>query len=213
MAPLELDGNTLSEKHRHYNKLVDEALKSNEALRPLQSADDDIQNLIKIDVACRARNVDYILEVFKSEDELYVSKAIKRSTWLITDPQYAHIINPEYLYTNLYSQMTLKAFNKLMLNVRLHLKDEKRVEAFYDYINEKDVKLARKWLQNCSVSFVERVVKDIEEVQKDYIDTSVHQRLFKKSFSVYETHIKRSGYYFHGTKDSDFMLKMFPEKV
>lgn len=199
MAPLELEGETLGKKHEHYNKLVKEASKDYLLQEP--SEDDDIRRLLNIDIASKNRNVDYILGILKSEDELYVSKTIKRSTWLITDPQYAHIINPEHLYTEMYSQMTSKSFNKFMLHIRLHLKDEKRVEAFYNYTMEKrNAKSAYKWLQHCSVPFVETEILKYNQEIPDYLV----KRLFEKSFTIFEAYHKK---YEWMMKESLFLLK------
>ncbi|XP_050553068.1 uncharacterized protein LOC126911240 [Spodoptera frugiperda] len=96
MPSLTLEGNTLGEKRRHFNKLVADAVASKHyELTPIGDTDSDIDNLLKIEIACKARNVDYVIEVMKSKDMLYAATAIKKSTWLITDPQYAHIINPD----------------------------------------------------------------------------------------------------------------------
>ncbi|XP_035448112.2 uncharacterized protein LOC118274604 [Spodoptera frugiperda] len=159
MPELTLEEDTLGEKCRHFNKLVADAVASKHyELTPIGDTDSDIDNLLKIEIACKARNVDYVIEVMKSKDMLYAATAIKKSTWLITDPQYAHIINPEYLHTQLKPYMTTKAFNKLMLHVRLNLKDESRVEAFYEHF--KDTDSGCKWLQNCSIPFIENVLKN-----------------------------------------------------
>ncbi|XP_035448117.2 uncharacterized protein LOC118274608 [Spodoptera frugiperda] len=173
MSPLTIEGDTLGEKRRHFNKLVADAVASEHyELTPIGDTDSDIDNLLKIEIACKARNVDYVIEVMKSKDMLYAATAIKKSTWLITDPQYAHIINPEYLHTQLKPYMTTKAFKKLILHVRLNLKDESRVEAFYDYFTEYSTK--EKWLQNCSAPFIENAIKD-------YVTLRQFKRLCKKS--------------------------------
>ncbi|XP_022831698.1 uncharacterized protein LOC111360097 isoform X2 [Spodoptera litura] len=178
MLPLTLEGDTLGEKRRHFNKLVADAVASNHyELTPISDTDSDIDNLLKIEIACKTRNVDYVIEVMKSKDMLYAATAIKKSTWLITDPQYANIINPEYLHTQLKPYMTTKAFNKLLLHIRLNLKDETRVEAFYEHI--KDVDSACKWLQNCSIPFVENVVKS-----ERHVPMWLFKRLCKRSASL-----------------------------
>ncbi|CAH0696771.1 unnamed protein product [Spodoptera exigua] len=165
MPPLTLEGETLGEKRRNFNKLVADAVASKHyELTPISDTDSDINNLLKIEIACKNRNVDYVIEVMKSKDMLYASTAIKKSTWLITDPQYANIINPEYLHTQLKPYMTTKAFNKLMLHIRLNLKDESRVETFYEYF--KETENACKWLQNCSIPFIENVIQNERLVPK-----------------------------------------------
>ncbi|XP_039752623.1 uncharacterized protein LOC120628361 [Pararge aegeria] len=181
MAPLSVDGDTLGQKHQNYNKIVNEAIKNNptQQITALNYEESDLDNLYKIDIACNRRNVEYILEVLKSEDMLYVSRAIKQSTWLITDQQYASIINPEYLYNSLSPQMTTKAFNKLVLHIRLNLEDENRVEAFFNYCKKEDLQKAFKWLPGCSNLFIE----DIIQGHADDIPERIFKRLYEKSIT------------------------------
>ncbi|KAJ8711301.1 hypothetical protein PYW07_008543 [Mythimna separata] len=175
MSPLTLEGDTLGEKRRHFNKLVEDAIADKHyELCNIRADHSDVDNLLKIDIACKTRNVDYIMEVMKSTDMLYAATAIKKSTWLITEQQYAHIINPEYLHTQLLPSMNPKSFNKLMLHIRLNLKDETRVETFYEYLKETDS--AYKWLQNCSIPFIENVIKN-----ERLIPLSLFKRLCKRS--------------------------------
>ncbi|KAJ8711299.1 hypothetical protein PYW07_008541 [Mythimna separata] len=159
IPPMTLEGDTLGEKRRHFNKLVGDAIADKHyELCNIRADDSDLDNLLKIDIACKTRNVDYIMEVMKSTDMLYAATAIKKSTWLITEQQYAHIINPEYLHTQLLPSMNPKSFNKLMLHIRLNLKDETRVETFYEYL--KGQENAYKWLQNCSIPFTKNVIQN-----------------------------------------------------
>ncbi|KAH9641478.1 hypothetical protein HF086_006094 [Spodoptera exigua] len=207
MPLLTIEGETLGEKRRHFNKLVADAVASKHyELTPIDYTDSDIHNLLKIEIACKTRNVDYVIEVMKSKDMLYASTAIKKSTWLITDPQYANIINPEYLHTQLKPYMTTKAFNKLMLHVRLNLKDERRVETFYEYFKETDT--ACKWLHNCSFPFIENVIKNERLVPK-----WLFERLCKRSsrFLIYNARVEM---YPHERGQSVlFMLKSQTESV
>uniref|UniRef100_A0A2A4IS17 Uncharacterized protein n=1 Tax=Heliothis virescens TaxID=7102 RepID=A0A2A4IS17_HELVI len=191
MPPLTLDGDSLGEKHRHLNKLVQEAIANEQYELPNISAENsDIDNLLKIKVAAKTRNVDYIIQVIKSNDMLYAATAIKKSTWLVTEAQYAHIINPEYLHTQLQPSMNTKTFNKLMLHIRLHLKDEKRVETFYEYL--KDTASGYKWLQNCSIPFIENVIKNERLVPLD-----LFKRLCRRSahFMKYYTRVEGESVY------------------
>ncbi|KAF9805808.1 hypothetical protein SFRURICE_009440 [Spodoptera frugiperda] len=200
---LMLEGETLGKKRRHFNKLVADAVASKHyELTPIGDTDSDIDNLLKIEIACKARNVDYVIEVMKSKDMLYAATAIKKSTWLITDPQYAHIINPEYLHTQLKPYMTTKAFNKLMLHVRLNLKDESRVEAFYEHF--KDTDSGCKWLQNCSIPFIENVMKSERPVP-----VWLFKRLCKRSsrFLSYNHKITNIKPYSRSLQAVLFMLK------
>ncbi|OWR54952.1 uncharacterized protein LOC116777173 [Danaus plexippus] len=194
MAPLIIDGETLGEIHRKYNKIVNETDETKETeITDLNFDDSDIDNLFKIDIASKNRNVDFILKVLKCHDMLYVSRAIKKNTWLVTEEQYAHIINPDHLFNVLQQQITMKAFNKLVLHIRLNLKDEKRVEEFYNYYKDSDLKTAMKWLPRCSNAFIEEVLKkhaNEREISKDLI-----KRLCEKSISFLEIYNRHNHQY------------------
>ncbi|XP_069357221.1 uncharacterized protein [Maniola hyperantus] len=212
MAPLLVAGDTLGQKHQNYNKLVIEAIKNNptEHITPINYEESDLDNLYKIDRACNSRNVEYVLEALNCEDMLYVSRVIKQSSWLITDPQYSSIINPEYLYNTLYPQMTSKAFNKLILHIRLNLKDENRVEGFFNYYKEKDLQNALKWLPGCSIPFIENIIQKHDED----IPNQLLKRLFKKSINFLKIIIRSSKSYYKREKVSlgMFHLKRNYEK-
>ncbi|CAH2083836.1 unnamed protein product [Euphydryas editha] len=156
MAPLVVEGETLGQIHQNYNEIVSKT--TLEVIPEINYDESDLDNFLKIDIACNNRNVDYILKVLQCEDMLYVSRTIKRSSWLTTNQQYADIINPTYLNDHLSPKMMSKAFNKFLLHVRLNLKDERRVEEFFNYYEKTDLQTAFKWLLNCSNPFIEQIV-------------------------------------------------------
>ncbi|CAH2101614.1 unnamed protein product [Euphydryas editha] len=190
MAPLVVEGETLGQKHRNYNKIVNET--TLELIPEINYEEPDLDNLLKIDIACKNRNVNYIIEVLQCEDMLYVSRAIKRSTWLITDPQYADIVNPKHLNDQLSPKMMSKAFNKLLLHIRLNLKDEKRAEEFFYYYEDRDLQTAFKWLPNCSVQFTEKIIRKHFRV----IPTHLIIRLCEKSITCLDVFMRNSVSYY-----------------
>ncbi|XP_069362929.1 uncharacterized protein [Maniola hyperantus] len=207
MGPLIVKGDTLGQKHRNYNKLVNEAIQNNpnQQITAIHYEESDMDNLFKIDIACNRRNVEYILEALKCEDMVYVSRIMKQSTWLITDQQYSYIINPEYLHQHLYPHMTSKAFNKLILHVRLNLKDEKRVEEFFNYY-EQDFKKSLKWLPGCSVPFIENVIQKHANDIPEYL----LKRLYEKSITILETFLRNyTTWYYkqHMIEPAKFLIK------
>ncbi|KAJ0173077.1 hypothetical protein K1T71_011253 [Dendrolimus kikuchii] len=208
MATLELEGKTLGDKHRYYNKLLKEALTNGSSENITVDYTGDIKNLLDIDLANCNKNVEAILKAFQSTDSLYWSHAIKRCVWLIKDESYAHIINPEYVYNELLPFMTKQAFNKLMLRIRLTLKDETRVEEFYRYIKERDEETAFKWLQHCSLPFVTNVVEESGNEIPKYI----LERLFRRSFTIFETYIKENDDTWRVMQNSKFLLNFDTEK-
>ncbi|XP_023950998.2 uncharacterized protein LOC112055210 [Bicyclus anynana] len=215
MTSVVVDGYTLGEKHKSYNKLVNEAVKNNptQQITALNYDDPDLDNLYRIDVACNIKNVAYILEALKSEDMLYVSRVIKQSKWLITDHQYSSIINPDYLHNNLSPQMTTKAFNKLILHIRLNLEDENRVEEFFNYYKEKDLQKSLKWLPRCSNTFIENIIRK----HAHDIKPQIMNRLYKKSITFLEIFLRsfdNDCYHYKGDfiKPAMFLVKQNVEK-
>ncbi|KAJ2947165.1 hypothetical protein O0L34_g16523 [Tuta absoluta] len=209
MAAQELQGKSLGEKHRHYNELVKQTVERNKVLRAedFNIADNDINNLIKIDTACKQRNVEYLLKVLQCEDMLYVSRVISRSTWLITDPLYSYIINPNYLQTELFPKMLSKACTKLLLQIRIHLKDEMRLDNFYHYMKDRNVEAAFKWLPYCSLALA------VQEVQKYRLEIGysknrdIFKRLCEKSIKFLEICIKGYDYPTSMLRATMFLLK------
>lgn len=184
MAPLNVDHETLGVKHKKYNQLVNDAL-ANETKFGTEFKKDkhDLDNLIKIDIAGHNNDVNYILSVLKSDDMLYVSRAIKACPWLVND-EYAHIMNPTYLQENLFPQMTTKATIKLMKLLKKNLKNESRVEEFYK--NESDIKAATKWFVNCPLLFIEaNIEKHINNIE--FLDL---KRLCEKSNVIFSKLVK-----------------------
>ncbi|XP_045504874.1 uncharacterized protein LOC123701437 [Colias croceus] len=179
---------TLGQKHRQFNKAVQNAIENNpnEEIEDIDYNKPDIDNLFKIDFACRTKNVDYLLKVLKCEDMLYVSRAIKHSVWLITDPKYTHIVNPEYLHIELFPYMLCAARNKLLYSIRVNLKDPVRNEAFLNYLKDVDLNLAMKWLPNCSLEFIlAKLEEDIYRIPDD-----IFLRIFCVSAETLNLYIK-----------------------
>ncbi|XP_034827405.1 uncharacterized protein [Maniola hyperantus] len=185
MTPIELDGRNLGEKHQHLNQLVREAIADeNYTIDEFNIEDGDIKNLLKIEIANKTRNVDYILKVLVCEDSLYVSRAIKQSMWLVTGDEFRNIINPEYLHSTLFPQMNTKSVNKFTKYIQLNLKDTTRAEQFYDY--EKSPEKAVYWLPHCSPEFI---IKNISK-HMAHLKISLIKRLCEKNIMVLETFVE-----------------------
>ncbi|CAG4932889.1 unnamed protein product [Colias eurytheme] len=172
MAPTMVEEKKLGEIHRNFNKLVNDAITETtiKDIEDINYNDPDLDNLFKIDYACRKKDVEYVLKVLKCKDILYCSKAIKGSSWLINDPQYSNIMNAEYLFQKLFPQMISTARNKFLLHIRLHLKDEKRAEDFFMHLKDQNLKCAIKWLPYCSTSFIEKnIVKYVNDISPNVL--------------------------------------------
>ncbi|KAI5634040.1 hypothetical protein NE865_13209 [Phthorimaea operculella] len=190
MALQELPGKTLGEKHRCYNELVKKTLDGEHKIQTqdFNKADNDVINLVKIDVAAKNKNVEYILKILQCDNMLYVSRAIKQSKWL-TESQYSHLINPQYLHTYIFPNMMPKAISKFLLHIRLHLKDVERVDEFYNYVKEKDIHAALAWLPYCSLPLAE---KEVAKHSNSNIERKLRNRLYEKSHTLVEIIIKNT---------------------
>lgn len=212
MAPLIIEGTTLGEKHRSFNKIVNEAKKnkSNQEIADIDYEESDLDNLFKIYLASNNRNVEYILKILKSTDMFYISRAIKQSLWLIIEPQYAHVVNPNFLHNELFPEMTSKAIKKFLLKIRLNLKDEKRLEEFFNYYKEEDLQFAFKWIPFCSPEFIENIIKE----HADDIPTQLLVRLCENSITYLEIFFQNSKSYYKYDVISKtmFLLKNNAEK-
>lgn len=189
MAPLDLEGGTLGQRHKHYNKLLKETISSGQPVSAFTLGDNDVENLLKIDQACHARDIDFIVSVFKSGDMLCVSRALARSPWLVTDSQYANIINSDYVHTQLFPYMSTKAFIKLIKHIRLNIQDEVRAEQFY--LHEKKDTDALRWLTKCSASFIEAKI----EKHIDNMKVRTFKRLCEKTNKIFEIVLDKTCYY------------------
>ncbi|XP_073948325.1 uncharacterized protein [Choristoneura fumiferana] len=187
MDQLKFEGDTLGQKHRNYNTLFKEitSQQPRDLLTDIDQNVDDVHNLFKVDVASKNKNVEYILGVLKGNDMLYVSRAIKQCPWLITDDKYAHIINPEHLHSQLFPLMMTKAANKLILHIRLNLRDDARVERFFNYYENLNLNTALKWLPQCSPAFIEAKV----EKYSHSISVTLLKRLCEKNHNVLKLYI------------------------
>ncbi|XP_026755006.2 uncharacterized protein LOC113515069 [Galleria mellonella] len=170
---------TLGKKHKIYNELMKKSIEDDQIITSIEIKGADIEKLMEIDLACHKRDIIYVQNILMGADMLYVSRVLKKSDWLL-NAEYAHIIEPEYLRAQIFPKMTIKAKNKLMKYIRNNLKDEVRVESFFN--DEKDIKKALKWLPNCSLPFIkEKVKKHFEE-----LNSKLFKRLCEKSVEVLE---------------------------
>ncbi|XP_059050537.1 uncharacterized protein LOC131845487 [Achroia grisella] len=187
----------LGNKHKLYNDLIKKSIQDDKIITSIEIGGPDLEKFIEIDFACHKRDMIYFLNILMGADMLFVSRAIKKGLWIL-EPEYAHIIEPEYLHTKMFPKMTVKAKNKLMKFIRINLKDEIRVEAFFKY--EKDVKKALKWLPNCSLPFIKNNVK----LHVADLSSNLFQRLCEKSIDILEIGIDN----YEGYKRDKLQLAM-----
>ncbi|XP_049882064.1 uncharacterized protein LOC126378033 [Pectinophora gossypiella] len=161
--PVTLAGDNLGTRHHQFNSLVNNSYEQNIPFSSIKNVEEysPLDRLFKIDLASRYKNVEYILETFKDEDLLYVSRALK-SKWLL-DKEYSHIFNSAHLEDVLYPEMTTPAVSKVKHWIYLNLKDSQRSQEFYEYYKIKNFDTAIKFLRNCTSDFILREVPNFME--------------------------------------------------
>ncbi|CAH2987020.1 unnamed protein product [Chilo suppressalis] len=184
----------LGMRQRALNARVKEAFVNNVKFEDLEDTAEtsEVDKLFKIDLAAKYKHVDYILEMLKSADSLYTTRALKRSLWLFND-EYRHIINPEYLHNNIFPHTSLKMKRKILSDVSLHVRSEDRATLFYSYcVNTKLLSLALKFVLFTSESFKLALLQEnkppanlLFDKDKTYLNN-----FLKRSFPLYEALLK-----------------------
>ncbi|XP_045516330.1 uncharacterized protein LOC123709237 [Pieris brassicae] len=201
----ELQGHHLGARHKYLNLLSKPIDQEYVSFENIDISAGDIINIVKIDLASKNRNINYILIVLQCEDMLYISRALKQCPWLISDNGYENIFNPEYLHKVLYPKMTTKAVTKLKKYIKLNLKECQRVEQFYAY--EENEKEALEWLPNCSPEFI------VTNFKKHiyHVDIPLLKRLCEKTIEALEIYLNSNIIFFkkqQALQATTFLLKI-----
>ncbi|XP_013195141.2 uncharacterized protein LOC106138517 [Amyelois transitella] len=151
-----LTGENLGKRQHDLNKQVSKAAVDFEQLKK-QPNDTDIDILFKIDVASRYKKANFIIDMLKSGDSLYISRALK-CTWLY-HTEYASYINVDYLHHSVFPSMSAKMKRKLLTTISMHLNNEVRCKSFYKYcISARLNNIALKFLIFTSEPFKREVI-------------------------------------------------------
>ncbi|XP_049881212.1 uncharacterized protein LOC126377508 [Pectinophora gossypiella] len=142
-----LIGETLGARQKYLNFQVNDAASNNVSFQEIKEnpEENDADKLFKIDLAGKYKNVDYIIEVLKCADSLYISRALKFT--FLYDDEFASIINPANLHDNILPFMSRKMKKKLLSTISMNVRNEERAKAFHQYcIKAKLQKIASKFL-------------------------------------------------------------------
>ncbi|XP_073950527.1 uncharacterized protein [Choristoneura fumiferana] len=105
--------------------------------------------------------------------------------------------------------MMPKASSKFLLHIRLTLKNESRIEKFFQYFRHEKLKTALKWLPKCPLS----VIEDAVEKHASEISPNILKRLCERSSTVLEIFVKsHNGYKTKELKAAMILLRSDPEK-
>ncbi|XP_031767122.2 uncharacterized protein LOC116413257 [Galleria mellonella] len=160
---IDIVGNNLGEKHRYLNAQVLAAKLNNtdfdDAVAKEETCDTD--KLFKIDLASEHKNINYIVNILKCGDSLYITRGLK-SVWIFDD-KYSNIVNPDNLQQNIFPFMSLKMKKKFLTTTAINLQCKNRAAAFYTYcINIKLTNIAAKFLILTSDDFKLGVIQKEE---------------------------------------------------
>ncbi|XP_075987790.1 uncharacterized protein LOC142984226 [Anticarsia gemmatalis] len=152
LLPVSLSGDTLGQRHRHLNSLVEQAASDQASCNDIEALPEQtvLDRLFKIDLANKLKNVHYILKNVKDDDMLYVSRALK-SKWLL---EHHDVIDPKYLEETLFPNMITPAISKMKNWLYIYLSDPQRCQQFYQYYKETQFDFAVKFLSHCDYEFV-----------------------------------------------------------
>ncbi|XP_045506986.1 uncharacterized protein LOC123703134 [Colias croceus] len=168
---IELTGESLAKRQQELNAKVNDTIHRAIVFEDIKDLEEksDIDKLYKIDVASQYKNIDYIVEVLKCGDSLYVSRALK-CEWLYND-EYAHIINPNYLQDEIFPHMSPKMKTKTIKTIAVQIRNEARAIAFYEYFkNLKMNEFAFKFLVSTSETFKLNALKHNLNFIEEYIE-------------------------------------------
>lgn len=188
---VELTGISLGDRQKQLNAEINNAANNNINFDEIKSQPErsDVDKLYKIGVASKYKDVEYIMEILKSGDSLYISKALK-CIWLYNN-EYSHIINPKYLHDNIFPFMSLKMTRKFLTTISLYLRDERAID-FYKYCNKiKLGNIAMKFLLFTPESFKIQVLKDVNVLNKLSASKELVALFLGNSFDLAEAYYYR----------------------
>lgn len=162
--PIRQPSDNLGIRQRALNNRVNETFVHNNHFENVKDTTEklEVDKLYKIDLAAKYKNVDYIVEVLKSADSLYTTRALKKSPWLFDD-EHTHIVNPQYLHDGIFPYTSLKMKRKILSHVSLHVRTEERAVLFFDYcVKSKLSNIAFKFALFTSESFRMKVLEDFK---------------------------------------------------
>lgn len=124
---------TLGERQKQLNMIVKQAAVRYNSVKILKkmSGTTDINMFIKIDLASTHLRLDYLIEVLKGGDSLYITRVLK-CLW-IYKVEYSKQINAEFVKENIFPFMSVKMRRKMLTFMSIYMKDAKRSAEFVEY--------------------------------------------------------------------------------
>lgn len=194
-----LTGKNLGERQHQLNEKVNEAAKDKINFDTVKQGTEnsDVDKFFKIDLAAKYKDVEYILEILKCGDSLYICRALNKCDWLYDD-DFKHIINSDFLSTDILPSMSIKMKNLVLATVAINLKnDETRAIAFYIYCTKNLMyNIALKFLIHTSISFKQDIIRKkakaftlVIEKEGNYLE-----HFIGNSFELAELYVKNITY-------------------
>ncbi|XP_028178191.1 uncharacterized protein LOC114365747 [Ostrinia furnacalis] len=157
----------------------------------------NVDKLFKIDLAAKCKNLDYIIDILKSGDDLYTTRALKKCKWLFAD-EYSDVINSQYLYENIFTVTSMNMKNKILKAISINVKNPERAAQFYNAcMEEKMFCTAFNCLINTSETFKLKTLPNLEKKEKFIFEKMLKyfKLLIGKSFDVLNA-VMNLDYYF-----------------
>lgn len=177
----------LNKRHREFNQKVIEAAEKNLKFDEVKAegVESDIDILFKIDLCSKYKDIKYILEVLKSSDSIFISRALK-CTWMF-DLEFSNFINPQYINDEIFPHISLKLKRKVLNTISIHIKDEKRALEFYEYCKSLNFfNIAAKYLLYTSEETKLKELRENTSLFRDK-DLSFLKNFVKHSYALAET--------------------------
>lgn len=192
---VQLIGNNLPKRQHDLNVKVNQAATNNSNFEEIRNEAEtsDVDRLFKIDLATKCKNIDYIIETLKSGDSLYISRALKKATWLY-DEEHSDVINTDYLHHHIFPSMSIKMKKKLLTAISFQMKNENRAADFYNYCLQLKISdLAYKFALYTSESFK---LKLLEERVDNFTDREEKymKGFIRDSFEIFNAYLKQANW-------------------
>ncbi|XP_028162182.1 uncharacterized protein LOC114354121 [Ostrinia furnacalis] len=191
----------LPSRQRELNDQVNEAFATNVPLEEIRHQDEtsDVDVFFKIHLAAKHKEVDYILHnIFKSGDELYISRVLKKCKWLFND-KYTTLINPDYMekyiFPDMSTRMIIKFFNVLSKHIKNSDRAEDRAEHFYEYCSKYHMRLSGyKLLLFTSESFKIVMMREKLHTSIRSNNSKYWRKFIGNSFVIFEEFLQLRAY-------------------
>ncbi|CAB3226038.1 unnamed protein product [Arctia plantaginis] len=182
-----LRGN-LGQRQKQLNTIVNEAASRYDRFEDIKDMREtsDIEKFMKIDLASKHKNIDYIMEVIKAGDTLHITRALK-CLW-IYDVMYSETLNAQFVQEKIFPFMSLKMRRKMLTFMSMHIKDSDRIVNFIKCCMDiQSPKLALKFVVNAANAIKLEFLRENSDIIEETQSKTFVQHFIGNSFTLAET--------------------------